>query len=66
MKLEQVSKISGVTKVIVWKMESYSFGMQLCQFKRLIETYGLQLKVVDSNGNEYNGILKDDNGTILD
>ncbi len=66
LELTDVSKKSGITRTIIWKMESYGFGLQLCQFKKMIETYDLKLKIVDSKGNEYNGILREDNDTISD
>lgn len=64
--LRDISKISGLTKNFIWKTESYAFGIQLCQFKRLLKTYNLKLIIVDPQGKEYKGILKEDNETIID
>lgn len=56
MRLDEVAKLAKISRGLVWKMESYNFGMQLCHFIKVC-------KVLNVDPIE---LLIDDTSTIQD
>ncbi len=56
MSLDDIAETTGLSRGLIWKMESYNFGIQLCHF----------LKVAKALGVETESLLINDNTTIND
>ncbi len=59
LKLDDIAKLTGIPRGTVWKIESYKYGMQLCDFIAIAEALGFPFNHPLLNGYNENATIED-------